>query len=311
MSSEVRIDMEPVARAIARLEHRIDILNSSVLGLGIALGALQTAVVAEIGDLKSTIVKVEKQKLHAKTSTANDLLGSIDEDLKEFEERLVAEMDKLRNEYFSAIDKVVGHLKEEIEVNVEPLHEVLSQLDNVTNETVNPTLSVCSDLKAAYTSVYESRLHSLEETTQRIVKNFEDFIRSRENLVQQIESMQVSGVPVRENASIHIPFWFVGVVDSSGNENVVVLPILEKFAAPLVASAKQPYVEHLKPAGEFAFEELAKELASEGNIELARGMSPSVTPDKESLRRILDKMRLDGLIHESFVEAIDKFREVY
>jgi len=291
------------------LSHKIDRLNESVLATNSAIMAMQTALIAQISDLKKTMIEIERKKLHARTKAASDFLDSIEEDAKEIDFRLDAENSKLRQEYTTAVNRILDHIREEIKLNVEPMHEVLGEF-NFINNVIQSSIPFSQDLKQAYTHLYQQRLNKLDEVRKQIIRNFENFIDTRVNLVQQIEELAVQGIPIADNALIYIPFWFVGIQDGS-SENVIVLPVLEKYTVGRLANKKEPYVEHLRPPPYFSFEELTKDVGNKENVETARDCRINLQQFKEKLTAFMHKMLQSGLVHESFVEAIEKFPEVY
>jgi hypothetical protein len=310
MSEQVQIDMRPVAEAINRLSYKIDQLNQSILLTNSAIAAMEAALVAQISDLKKTMVNVERQKLYARTKAVGDFLDGIEEDAKEIDTRLETENDKLKQEYSTAVNRTLDHIREEIKVNVEPMQDVLGEFNSINSDFVQSTMPFSQDLKQAYIYVYHQRLSKLEELRQRIVGNFENFIGTRASLVQQIEEMAVQGIPIADNALIHIPFWLVGIQDGD-SEKVIVLPVLEKYSSGKLADQREPYIEHLRPPAYFSFEELTKEVGSSENVEIARNKRISLERLKEKFQAFIQKMQQSGLIHESFGEAMEKFPEVY
>jgi hypothetical protein len=303
MPEQITIDMGPVVEAIHELNRNILLINS-------AIATMEATLVAQISDLKKTLVNVEKQKLYARTRTASDFLDNIEENVKEINARLERENDKLKQEYSKAVNRTLEHIREEIKVNVEPMRIVLEESNLIDKEFVKSALLLSEDLKNAYVQTYQNRLNKMEELRQRIVKNFESFIGARISLVQQTEEMAVSGIPIADNALLYIPFWLIGIQDGDV-ENVIVLPVLEKYPAQTVADSKTPYVEHLRPPPYFSFEELTKDISSSENIEIARNKKISLKWLKEKFQDFVHKMQQSGLIHESFGEAMEKFQEVY
>jgi hypothetical protein len=310
MPEQITIDMGPVVDAIHRLSRQVDELNRNILLTNSAIAAMEATLVAQISDLKNTLVNVERQKLYARTRAANDFLDNIEEDVKEINARLETENDKLKQEYSEAVNRTLDHIREEIKVNVEPMRIVLEESNLIDKEFVKSAVLLSEDLKKAYVQTYQNRLNKMEELRQRIVQNFESFIGARISLVQQIEEMAVSGIPIADNALLYIPFWLIGIQDGDV-ENVIVLPVLEKYSAQTVADSKTPYVEHLRPPPYFSFEELTKDISSSENIEIARNKKTSLKWLKEKFQDFMHKMQQSGLIHESFSEAMEKFQEVY
>jgi hypothetical protein len=310
MPEQIRIDMGPVVDAIHRLSRQVEELNRNILLTNSAIAAMEGTLVAQISDLKKTLVDVERQKLYARTRAIKDFLDNIKEDVKEINARLETENSKLKQDYSEAVNRTLDHIREEIKVNVEPMHKVLGELNKINDEFVKPIMLFSEDLKNAYVQVYQNRLNKMEELRQRIVQNFESFIGARISLVQQIEEMAVSGIPIADNATLYIPFWLVGIQDGD-SENVIVLPVLEKYSTERIADSQAPYVEHLRPPPYFSFEELTKDVGSSENIEIARNKRISLNRLKEKLQDFIQKMQQSGLVHQSFVEAMEKFQEVY
>ncbi|MEM2292882.1 MAG: hypothetical protein QXG39_07020 [Candidatus Aenigmatarchaeota archaeon] len=308
MSERVHVDMSPVVNAVDRLSQKIDDINRNILLVNSAIAALEAALVAQISDLKHTVINIERQKLHARTEAYGDFLEEVEKDVTDVDARVQAENDELRRAYSAAIDRVLDHIKEEIEIDVEPMQKVLNEFNLVRDDFAKNAVFISEELKQAYTQMYQARLNRLEELRQKIVHNFESFVNSRINLVGQIEELAVHGIPIVDNAIINIPFWIIGIHDGD-SEKVFVLPVLERteHTKEKIANKREPYIEHLSPPSYLSFEELTRDVGKIENIEIARRNKIVFNQVKEKFKVFLSKMQNLGLIHESFATAVEKF----
>lgn len=305
------VDMSPVVHAINALGGRIDRMNASILAVNEAILAMQTKICRQLDQLENTVVNVEVEKVNAKEESSQELCKQVSEELGAVEEKYDKETTKMKDEYSVAIERVVDHLKEDIKVNVDPLHRVLGHFHTVNDDLVNPTMSIGENLLEACTSNYRYRLSALKDARKGVSQNFGSFLKSREDLVHQIESME-SGVLPSRSMILYVPFWFIGIQNETGEEETIVLPVQERFRPSGVppATRESPYTEHLQPPPKLAFEELTKDIITQNTKLKAMANTRGIDVDCERSRQIFERMCQEGTIHRSFVEAFCRFKEV-
>jgi hypothetical protein len=299
-----------LAYAINNLSRQTQQVQAAILATNGAIVAMQGVLATRIDSLKNTLVDVERQKVLAKTEVTGNFLEDVQKDAGEVDARMDSEIKKLKKEYQESIDRNLDQLSEEIAIDVEPMHYVINQLNEINNNYTEPANAFYDQIKDAYTGLFNERYKNLDNAGKKVTENFEVFIKSRENLANQIEEMAVPILSIRDTTVVSVPFWIIGI-NEDGKEKTHVVPIMECQNREVQATRTKPFIEHLAKPTNLDFEDIAMSIAQESNINLAREKRIDFRILKDGLKNFANKMIQKQTMHASFAEALEKFEEVY
>jgi len=104
------------------------------------------------------------------------------------------------------------------------------------------------------------------------------------------------------SATIHVPFWVVGI-EQNGREKLKVYPVGQRRAASEAPTAEQPYVSYLTPHQTHNYEDFVGEV--EAYVQQDAVREKLASPEEEFADASFLR-RLDG-IADRFVDALEQF----
>jgi len=310
MSNEKIPSAKEIGRAVGeQISPELRKINESIRELKVAQAALVTAMESvrkEVKDLKATTLKIEILKAEEEKEHLKIYSNILENRVKDVEKKYFMEYERVKKAYLKSVLDSVRKFSESVRrgaVNIRPLTSILDAYRKLREHKQNVLLAL-NTIHEVHESIFRNRIKEITKIKDDVIEKMKEFLRKREEIAEQINRMKLD-IDLKMPTIVNIPFWIIGIEDKKGNEEILVLPIMERMEGDGVPSEASPYVEHLRVPDEFDFSDAIREIKKEEIVTFARKSASKL--DKDSIISALKKMKERGYVNEVFIEAVDKF----
>jgi hypothetical protein len=201
---------------------------------------------------------------------ADQISNEIDIKHREKDSELKAEQASLQYDYDKTQLEFIQNFVESVSAdttNIEKIKRDFSELSAI-QDSLEEDLNDILDVDRTEFAFRLNRFRSLVSDTMH---NIDEFMEKREQTERDIENILLE-YDVDEPMIMFIPFWVVGIGGEMGEE-IMVMPMSERYSANEYASRGEPYVFHLRQDFTGAFEEYSGYFKKPNNIKKAKKVS--------------------------------------